>query len=86
MVAIVTFVSRSARHRFSKQNELVIRLIGGIGIEGDTHAGKAVQHSYSRRKNVEQPNPRQVHLVQEELFDSLARDGFSAGQALSART
>ena len=40
MSPFVSAVSRSAKHTFSKPNQKSIRLIGGLGVEGDAHAGK----------------------------------------------
>ena len=75
--AIVTAVSRSESHTFSKPNELTIRLVAGLGVEGDAHLGKKVQHLYHVRKNPDAPNLRQVHLMHEELFDELRVAGFN---------
>jgi hypothetical protein len=44
MVGIVTAVSRSAAHTLSKPNEDKIRLLVGLGIEGDAHSGATVKH------------------------------------------
>src|SRR5712672_2560386 len=77
MAAIVTAVSRSKRHTFSKPNELTIRLVAGLGVEGDAHLGEKVQHRSHIRKNPDAPNLRQVHLMHEELFDELRAAGFN---------
>jgi MOSC domain-containing protein YiiM len=77
--AIVTVVSRSKGHTFSKSNELMIRLVAGLGVEGDAHLGEKVKHRYAVRKNPDAPNLRQVHLMQEELFDELRASGFTVG-------
>jgi len=79
MPAIVTAVSRSRNHTFSKRNELMIRLAAGLGVEGDAHMGKRVKHRYHAAKNPEAPNLRQVHLMHEELFDELRAGGFDVG-------
>lgn len=76
MTAVVTAVSRSPRHRFSKQNELWIRLLEGIGVEGDAHAGQTVQHRSRKRWTPHLPNLRQVHLIHSELHDELNAAGF----------
>ena len=76
---IVIAVSCSAQHTFSKQNQSFIRLIAGIGVEGDAHAGKMVKHRYLARKDPTKPNLRQVHLIQAELLDELNARGFSVG-------
>src|SRR5215470_18252332 len=77
MSAIVIAVSRSRRHTFSKPNELMIRLVAGLGIEGDAHMGEKVKHRYHAAKNPDAPNLRQVHLMHEELFDELRASGFN---------
>jgi MOSC domain-containing protein YiiM len=59
-----------------------IKLLEGLGVEGDAHAGKTVQHLSRIKKDPSVPNYRQVHLMHSEVFDELARQGFSvsAGQ------
>lgn len=81
-MSIVTAVSRSARHSFSKPNELFIRLIAGLGVEGDAHLGETVKHRSRVRADPSQPNLRQVHLIHSELHDELRAAGFdvSAGE------
>jgi MOSC domain-containing protein YiiM len=54
-----------------------IRLVAGLGVEGDAHAGKTVQHLSRVAKDPAQPNLRQVHLIHAELHDELAAAGFS---------
>jgi hypothetical protein len=76
MPAIVTAVSRSKCHTFSKPNAQAIRLIAGLGIEGDAHMGERVKHRYQVLKNPFARNLRQVHLMHEELFDELGDGGF----------
>jgi len=79
MPAIVTAVSRSSSHTFGKRNELMIRLIAGLGVEGDAHMGERVKHRYHAAKNPDAPNLRQVHVMHEELFDELRTAGFNVG-------
>jgi MOSC domain-containing protein YiiM len=78
----VTAVSRSATHTFSKPNEGSIRLVAGLGVEGDAHAGATVKHRSRVARDPNQPNLRQVHLIHAELHDELRVAGFevSAGQ------
>ena len=59
-------------HNFSKPVKLSITLIEGLGVAGDAHLGKTVQHLYDKRRNPDAPNLRQVHLMHAELFDELA--------------
>jgi MOSC domain-containing protein YiiM len=73
--AHVTAVNVSAVHGFSKVPALEVRLLDGLGVEGDAHCGMTVRHRFARRKNAEKPNLRQVHLIHAELFDELARVG-----------
>src|SRR2546421_4587292 len=76
MAALVTAVSRNSDHTFSKRNVLTIRLVAGLGIEGDAHYGHKVQHLFHARRNPDAPNLRQVHLIHEELFDELRTGQF----------
>jgi len=81
MSAVVTAVSQSTVHEFSKQNQMSIRLIAGLGVEGDAHSGETVQHRSRVARDPSQPNLRQVHLIHAELHDELQAAGFcvSAG-------
>jgi MOSC domain-containing protein YiiM len=82
MLAVVLAVSCSATHSFSKPNRESIRLLAGLGVEGDAHLGRTVKHRSRVAKDPSQPNLRQVHLIHAELFDELQAAGFSicAGQ------
>lgn len=79
---IVVAVSRSISHTFSKANQPGIRLLTGLGVEGDAHKGQTVKHRSRVAKDPTQPNLRQVHLIHAELHDELQAVGFrvSAGQ------
>ena len=81
MSGVIVAVNLSSIHSFSKFESDSIRLIAGIGIEGDTHAGKTVQHRSRVAKDPTQPNLRQVHLIHSELHIELNNAGFkvSAG-------
>ncbi len=70
----VVAVSRSHRHRFSKEPVTAITLVEGVGVEGDAHAGATVQHRSRKRWRPELANLRQVHLLHAELLDELAFD------------
>lgn len=76
MSAVVTAVSRNRGHTFSKSNQLMIRLVAGLGVEGDAHMGKTVKHRFLVRREPSAPNLRQVHLIHEELLDELRAQGF----------
>ncbi len=71
----VSQVHRSPVHGFSKTTVEVIRLIEGIGVEGDAHCGVTVQHRSRVKANPSTPNMRQVHLIHDELFDDLRAVG-----------
>jgi MOSC domain-containing protein YiiM len=62
-------------HRFSKETAPVIRLLEGLGVEGDAHLGTTVQHRSHVRRDPTAANLRQVHLIAAELFEELARVG-----------
>ncbi len=68
----VIAVASDAAHNFTKPLKDQITLIEGLGVKGDAHYGKTVQHLYDMRKNPGAPNLRQVHLIHAELFDDLA--------------
>jgi hypothetical protein len=76
---VVAAVSAAAGHTFSKDNRPVIRLVAGLGVEGDAHSGRTVQHLSRVRRDPESPNLRQVHLIHAELHDELRDRGFSVG-------
>lgn len=76
MPATVIAVSRSAGHTFSKPNEGSIRLLAGLGVEGDAHLGTTVKHRSRVAKDPTVPNLRQVHLIHAELIDELEAVGF----------
>jgi MOSC domain-containing protein YiiM len=73
---VVISVSLSGRHTFSKRRVDGITLLAGLGVEGDAHCGAAVKHRSRVAQDPSQPNLRQVHLLQAELFDELATRGF----------
>lgn len=68
----VVAVSRRRGHHFSKTPALSIRLVAGLGIEGDGHFGAKVQHRSRALKFPDMPNLRQVHLVQAEFLEELS--------------
>jgi hypothetical protein len=74
--AQVVAISRSGTHSLSKPSEVAIRLIAGIGVEGDAHAGPTVKHRSRVRRDPTQPNLRQVHLIHAELHDELRAAGY----------
>lgn len=52
-------------------------LLAGLGVEGDVHAGVTVKHRSRVAQDPTQPNLRQVHLIQQELFAELRAAGFA---------
>jgi MOSC domain-containing protein YiiM len=79
MVAQVVAVSRDETHRFSKVPCEAITLIEGMGVAGDAHAGTLVQHRSRVRRDPNQPNLRQVHLIHAELLDEARAAGHNVG-------
>lgn len=77
MTAVVTAVGLSPAHSFSKPVVETIRLLAGLGVEGDAHLGVTVKHRSRVKVDPTQPNLRQVHLIQGELHDELAAAGFA---------
>ena len=82
MDARVTAVSRSATHTMTKANEGSIRLLAGLGVEGDAHHGVTVKHRSRVARDPSQPNLRQVHLIHAELHDELGAAGFTVPAGL----
>jgi MOSC domain-containing protein YiiM len=82
MGGVTTAVSRSATHTLIKPNEGSVRLLAGLGVDGDAHLGETVKHRSRVARDPSQPNLRQVHLIHAELHDELRAAGFavSAGQ------
>ncbi|CAN5468738.1 MOSC domain-containing protein [soil metagenome] len=72
----VVAVSLRRGHHFSKTAQLSIRLLTGLGVEGDGHMGALVKHRYDARRDPTRPNLRQVHLISAELLDELRHKGF----------
>jgi len=75
-MAAVVAVSLSPAHDFTKTPQPAIDLIAGLGVAGDTHMGRTVQHRSRVAKNPDQPNLRQVHLIHQELLTELREAGF----------
>lgn len=72
----VVAVCRSGKHSFSKPAVESIRLQAGLGVEDDAHKGNTVKHRSRVKKDPNQPNLRQVHLIHAELHDELREQGF----------
>jgi MOSC domain-containing protein YiiM len=82
MSATVTAVFSSPTHTMSKAARGQIRLLTGLGVEGDAHLGVTVKHRSRVAADPTQPNLRQVHLIHSELHTELFGKGFTvaAGQ------
>jgi MOSC domain-containing protein YiiM len=82
MNGTVAVVSRSATHTLLKGNQLAIKLLEGLGVEGDAHAGATVKHRSRVARDPSHPNLRQFHLNHAELHQELRAAGFdvSPGQ------
>lgn len=76
MRAFVSAVHRSAAHTMSKPPAPLVRLVAGLGVEGDAHMGATVKHRSRVARDPTQPNLRQVHLIHHELLDALRDVGF----------
>jgi MOSC domain-containing protein YiiM len=79
---VVAAVSRSAAHTLIKPTQEKVRLLTGLGVEGDAHQGVTVKHRSRVARDPTEPNLRQVHLIHAELHDELRATGFAvlAGQ------
>lgn len=69
--AVVVSVSKDGSHRFSKQPTERIRVVEGVGVEGDARAGATVRHRSRVKRDPAQPNLRQVHLIHAELLEEV---------------
>jgi MOSC domain-containing protein YiiM len=74
---VVVAVARSGTHSFSKPPCDAIRLVAGLGVDGDAHLGSTVKHRSHVRRDPTMPNLRQVHLIHAELFEELRGKGFA---------
>lgn len=75
----VLSVNRDPMHRFSKRPCESISLAAQLGVVGDAHAGTLVQHRSRVRRDPNQSNLRQVHLIHAELFAEAAERGHEIG-------
>lgn len=75
----VVSVSRDELHRFSKVPSESIELVTGLGVRGDAHAGTLVQHRSRVRRDPNQANLRQVHLIQGSLLEEARAAGHDVG-------
>ena len=75
--ACVVAVHSNATHGVSKVSRASVRLLPGLGVEGDAHMGATVKHRSRVAANAAQPNLRQVHLIHAELHDELRLRGIA---------
>ena len=59
MRGIVTFVGLSPTHTMEKPAAECIRLLTGLGVDGDAHMGETVKHRSRVARDPSQPNLRQ---------------------------
>jgi MOSC domain-containing protein YiiM len=76
MDGTVVAVAASPTHTMSKPLAESIRLLEGLGVDGDAHQGVTVKHRSRVARDPTQPNLRQVHLIHQELHDELGDKGF----------
>jgi hypothetical protein len=81
-LGLVTAVSVSPTHTVAKKNRDLIRLLPGLGVEGDAHLGETVKHRSRVARDPSQPNLRQVHLIHSELHEELSAEGFAIAPGL----
>lgn len=72
----VISVHLSPEHNLTKARQQFIRAVAGFGVEGDAHAGIKIQHIYNQRKNPDQVNTKQIHIISQEMIDELRKNGF----------
>jgi MOSC domain-containing protein YiiM len=77
MTGTVVAVCISSGHTMRKPTQARIRLLEGLGVEGDAHMGTTVKHRSRVARDPRQPNLRQVHLIHSELHEELRAAGFT---------
>ena len=82
MTGRVVSLHKSSIHDLSKESAPSIRLLAGLGVEGDAHCGETVQHRSRAAIDPTQPNLRQVHLIHRELLTELESENFPVGPGL----
>ena len=76
MNGVIIAVARNGQHAFSKTVVPEVKLIEGLGVDGDAHAGTTVKHRSRVARDPAQANLRQVHLLPLELLNELQANGF----------
>ena len=72
--ASVFSVNTSSDHTFSKISQPSITLLTGLGIEGDAHKGKTVQHMFNKTRTPDMVNLRQVSFMEVEFLNGLTME------------
>jgi MOSC domain-containing protein YiiM len=80
MTGFVVMVCLSEAHTMSKPKASSIKLVKGLGVEGDAHQGVTVKHRSRVARDPTQPNLRQVHLIHAELHDELRAKRFEVAE------
>ena len=75
MHGTVEAVSSSPTGGIGKDEQSMITLVAGHGVEGDFHAGPNIRHRSRAARTPDAPNLRQVHLIHAELHDELRAMG-----------
>jgi MOSC domain-containing protein YiiM len=78
-LSVVEAVAARGGHGVGKTLRPAVTLLPGLGVEGDAHLGERVQHRSRVRRDPDEPNLRQVHLIGAELHDELRGRGFHVG-------
>ena len=73
MASRVIAVSQRGTHSFSKQPRMWIRLMEGLGVEGDAHLGITVQHRSRLARDPTQPNLRTGPFAAPGTFSGTGR-------------
>lgn len=74
--AKILALHKSPSHTFTKYASQELRLLKGLGVEGDAHMGEKIKHRSRLARDPNQHNLRQVHLIHSELFDEVREKGF----------
>src|SRR4051794_32388627 len=78
----VLAVAAAPGHQLGKRLVDEIRLVPGLGVEGDAHLGETTQRQSQVRSDPTRPNLRQVHLMHVEVLTELGAKGFDLGPAV----
>ena len=78
----VVGLSVSQAHTFSKPNTDTLELLTGLGVKGDAHCSATVKHRSRVKVDPSQPNLRQVHLIHQELIETLQSQGFNVASGV----